>query len=257
MSTSFQTAFVAALRDPALPPPAGLAAWNGARPDRRFRVYRDNTAIGLAGALASRFPATERIVGTDFFAALAAAYVSRHPPRSPLLLAYGDDFGDFIAGFSPAADLPYLADVARLEAARGRAYHAEDAAPLRPAALAGVAAERIGALVFVPHPSLSVLPSPYPVVTIWAMNGGDRAPAPVDFRQSEDALVVRPDMQVEVRRLPPGGRAFLAALAGGRTLADAAEAGLDVCAGFDLAANLAGLLQAGAFTAFRAFPAEA
>ncbi len=87
----------------------------------------------LIDALRTKFPATERIVGEEFFRAMARVFVIAHPPRSKILHTYGDDFGDFIAAFEPAAELAYLADVARLEAARTRAYHAADATPLTPA----------------------------------------------------------------------------------------------------------------------------
>jgi hypothetical protein len=55
-------------------------------------------------------------------------------------------------------------------------------------------------------------------------------------------------MIVEVHRLPPGGAVFLNALAQGATLAAAAGEALSLAADFDLSANLAGALQAGAFT---------
>ena len=56
--------------------------------------------------------------------------------------------------------------------------------------------------------------------------------------------MIRPHLDVEVRLLPPGGAAFLLALASGQPLAEAA-AHADH-AGFDLAANLAGLIGWGA-----------
>ena len=114
MSLTTQSEFAAALIDPGLAVPEGLAAWNGPKPARRFGVYRNNVAIGLIGALASRFPAAERIVGREFFAAMAHEFIRLHPPRSPLLLAYGDDFPDFIESFEPAREITYLADVMRL-----------------------------------------------------------------------------------------------------------------------------------------------
>ena len=105
-------------------------------------------------ALGTRFPATSRIVGEEFFNAMARVFVIAHPPRSPLLMTYGDDFPDFIADFEPAAELPYLADVARLEAARTRAYHAADAVLLDPAAVAAtIGQEALGAVRFALHPS--------------------------------------------------------------------------------------------------------
>jgi len=84
---------------------------------------------GLGKALKSRFPVVEKIVGEEFFAAMTRVFVKAQPPRSPLLATYGDDFPDFIATFEPARGLPYLADVARLEATRTRSYHAATSRP--------------------------------------------------------------------------------------------------------------------------------
>ncbi|MBV2183574.1 MAG: DNA-binding domain-containing protein [Rhizobium sp.] len=252
-TAAFQPGFAAALADLSRPVPEGLAAWTGDRPARRFGVYRNNVQAGLIGALAARFPAAQAIVGAEFFSAMASAFVAAHPPRSPLLLAYGDDFADFVEGFEPAANLSYLPDVIRLEAARSRAYHAADAAPLGTAELAAVAPDRLADLVLEPHPSLSVLSSAHPVVTIWAMNSGERPLALIWDWAGEDALVVRPRMIVEVHLLPPGGGLFFTALSTGLTLARAAEAALAQAPAFDLSTNLAGLITAGAFTglAFR------
>jgi hypothetical protein len=251
MSLDTQTRFADALIDGERPVPQGLAAWNGPGPERRFGVYRNNVAVGLTGALASRFPATEKIVGEAFFAAMAQEFIRLHPPRSPLLLAYGDELGDFVAGFGPAQSLPYLPDVIRLEAARGHAYHAADAAPLDPAILATVDPERLAGLQFDMHPSASVIRSEHPIVTIWSMNAGDMPLAPVEDWTGEDALVVRPGMIVEVHRLPSGGAIFLSALMRGAGLAEAAETASEASDAFDLSANIAGALQAGAFTAIR------
>ena len=99
-----------------------------ASPDsRRFSVYRNNVAVGLIGALEARYPVARRIVGADVFRALARALRYARKPRSPVMIAYGDDFPDFLAEAGAALDLPYLADVARLENAWVEAYHAEDA----------------------------------------------------------------------------------------------------------------------------------
>jgi hypothetical protein len=250
MSDATQSAFAAGLLE-ATPPPAGVTAWNSPSPERRYGVYRNNVAASLTGALATRFPAAERIVGPDFFRAMAAVFIRLNPPRSPLLLAYGDDFPDFAANFEPAREIAYLADVMRIEAARTRAYHAADAAPLDPQVLAEIAPDRLGGLVLVPHPSLSALSSPHPAVMIWALNAGERPVEPVADWRGQDALVVRPHMIVEVVPLPPAGAPFFGHLAQGRALAEAASTAMAADAAFDLSANLAILLRAGAFTAIR------
>ncbi|MFL6811022.1 MAG: DUF2063 domain-containing protein, partial [Bradyrhizobium canariense] len=48
--------------------------------------------------------------------------------------------------------------------------------------------------------------------------------------------------------LPPGGAAFASSLMSGWPLGEAAARALDAAADFDLASNITGLLEAGAFT---------
>ncbi len=243
-----QNTFALALLDPQRPVPGALVSHTASPPAKRFAVYRNNVVVGLVNALAKRFPAVQRIVGEEFFAAMARVFVIENPPRSPVLMFYGDDFLDFIASFEPAAELPYLADVARLEAARTRAYHAAEAKPLDPAILQSLDKAALGEIRIVPHPSAEIVRSKFPIVTIWAMNAGEIELAPIEDWSGEDALVVRPALEVEVRALPAGGAAFLSALFAGAPLAAAAGTALGESADFDLAANLAGLIGAGAVT---------
>jgi hypothetical protein len=245
MLASFEISFADALLNADRPVPPGITAHNTAIPARRFAVYRNNVVMGLGKALKSRFPVVEKIVGDEFFAAMARLFVTAQPPRSPLLTTYGDGFPAFIAGFEPARELPYLADVARLEAARTRAYHAADAAPIDTSRLTALDSAVVGNIRIDMLPSAEIVRSPYPIVTIWAMNSGEQEPAPIADWRSEDALVARPHLDVQVRKLPPGGAAFLLALAAARPLGDAAEAALADDPDFDLTSNLAGLLGSG------------
>lgn len=249
MFAAIQAEFAHALLDPDDPVPQAVRAHTGERPTTRFAVYRNNVVASLVGALRAKFPATARIVGDEFFAAMARVFVTTRPPRTRILHVYGDDFGDFIEGFAPAAELPYLADVARLEAARTRAHHAADAKPMQAAAFAAVEPGAIGRMRLTLHPSLEVVRSRHPVVTIWMMNAGESELAPVDENEPEDALIVRPGMQVTVRKLPAGGAALLLALASGATLAEAASCAATDDPGFDLTTNLAGMILSGAVTA--------
>jgi len=250
MLSPTQTCFAEALTDRHKPVPGGLAAWNGRQPDRRFAVYRNNVVSGLTEALKSRFPAACAIVGDEFFAAMAGEYVRAEPPRSPLLLAYGDTFADFVARFEPASGLPYLPDVIRLEAARTQAYHSADCLPLDPGSLASLGPERLPSVTLRPHPAMSVVRSDHPVVTIWAMNAGELPVGPIHDWMAEDALIVRPAMTVHVHRLGPGAAVFVEALAEGTALGSAAETALVSDSRFDLTAGLGIILQSGAFAAF-------
>ncbi len=243
---SFQSAFAAALLDLEQPPPAELGTAPGAADKagqrRRFAVHRNNVVSGLVKALAARFPAAVKIVGTEFFDAMARAFVLAHPPRSPLLALYGDAFPDFIETFAPAREVAYLADVARIEVARTRAYHAADATPVGADAFATLAPEAMSSMRVVLHPSVEIVRSPHPIVTIWAMNSGERALLPIENWHGEDALIARPHLEVAVHVLPPGGAVFLLALASDRTLGEAAQDALDACEEFNLTDSVAGLI---------------
>ncbi len=254
MSGITQKAFAEALLDRAKPLPGGLRSWTGAAPARRYGVYRNNVATGLARALAARFPVTEKIVGEEFFTAMARDFALGSPPASPVLLHYGEDFPDFVAKFPPAAGLPYLADIVRLENAQMKAYHARDIAPIDPQALTRITPERMNGLILVFHPAARVLASAHPIVTIWAMNSGARALAPIENWHAENALVTRPDLTVLTREIGPESARFLLTLMHGATLGEAFEATLDDHPDFDLGRNLADLLRSGAVTDIIAEP---
>jgi hypothetical protein len=242
MPAPFETSFATALLDPDRPVPHGLVAPRATIPAERFAVHRNNVVASLVQVLEARFPVVEKLVGAEFFAVAARVFVTERPPRTPLLATYGDDFAVFLAEFEPARELAYLADVARLEAARTHAYHAADAVPLDAGAFAALDPDGIGAIRIDLHPSAEIVCSPHPIVTIWAMNAGERELAPIENWRGEDALVIRPHLDVEIRVLPPGGAAFLGALATGLPLDKAAEAATAACPTFDLTVNLAGLI---------------
>ena len=113
--------------------------------------------------------------------------------------------------------------------------------------LAAIPPDKLGGIRFETHPSVQVIRSAFPIVTIWTMNRGGE-PGPVDMGIAEAALVGRPAMDVEVRNLPGGGGTFLLALIGGARLEQAADQALADDPEFDLANNISGFLQAGVFS---------
>jgi hypothetical protein len=147
--------------------------------------------------------------------------------------------------------MPWLADVARIERAWLDAYHAADAAPLAAQALAATPPDRLAATVLAPHPALRVVRSRFPAVSIFVANRREGPVGAIRTAEPEDALITRPALEVFVRRLPPGGAAFVSGLAAGHALGEAAAAALADSPAFDLAANIAGMLEAGAFTAIQ------
>lgn len=243
-----QDAFARAVTDPESALPEGITSRRGEAGATRFAVYRNNVMVGLTKTLEKRFPVVTRLVGEDFFAGMARAYVRTELPRSPVMFEYGDSFADFISGYAPAAGVRYLADVARVEAAWTRAYHAEDAAALTVADLATIPADELGAARLTRHPAAELVRSAHPVGSIWAAHQAETVEPPREWT-GEAVLIMRPVMDVSVRVVPARDAAFAGAVLGGATLADAAEAALQEHREFDFGAALVGLVSLGAFRA--------
>lgn len=251
-NSEMQGAFAAAVRNAGHALPEGVTSHSAGMPARRFNVYRNNFYASLIDVLAGRYPVVQRLVGDDFFRAMARVYVEQEPPRSAMILAYGGGFADFLGRFPPVADVPYLPDIARLEWARHSAYHAADAAPLGAADFNAIPGEQVAALTLELHPAMTVVTSSFPIVSIWETNAFDEQVRPVGPEAgAEDALIARPDMIVEVRRLPPGAAAFIGALQDGLILGEATESAFQVADTFDLAGNIAGLIDAGVIIGYQ------
>jgi putative DNA-binding protein len=246
-SSSYTARFAAALINPVRPAPTLVAGPNGKAVARRYNVYRNNVTVSLIDALAAVYPAVQRITGTEFFRAMARFHVRATPPTSPLLFDYGREFPAFIEAYEYARSMPWLADVARIERAWLDAYHAADAAPLSADALALVPPERLAGVVFTAHPATRTVRSHFSALTIFAANRGEGIQGQIDAGTPEDALITRPEMDVIVRHLPKGGAVFLTSLMSGRTLGEASALAFHSSSSFDIAANIAGMIEAGAF----------
>jgi hypothetical protein len=253
---SRQQNFVAALLDPQRDCPPELTSWNGSDPSSRFAVYRNNVMSSLVNALADSFPVVHQLVGDEFFRAMAQVYVAATPPRSRILSEYGEAFPTFIASFPPASNLPYLADVARLEFLRIQAYHAADTPALSNEQIGAVLAQpdRLDSMTFELHPSVAVLSSAFAIVSLWAAHQGEMSIAQVDPLRAEHALILRNRLDVEVMGIRPGAALFIQALQTGSSFGAAAERALAVDPEFDLSQHLAHLIGTGALTGFRFAP---
>ena len=205
-----QADFAAALLDPAAAVPRGLAGPGGGPAGRRFAVYRNNVAVGLTEALETGVPVVRRLVGDEFFRAMAGVFLRAHPPREPRLMLYGAEFPGFVAGFAPARGLPYLACVARLEQALRESYHAADAAPVDAARMAAAPPDALAQARLGLAPAVRLVRSDWPVLGIWRANTEPGAPRP--GRAAEDVLVARPGFDPRPVGLGPGEAAFAAAL---------------------------------------------
>jgi hypothetical protein len=190
-------------------------------PAERLGIYR-NTFVGtLIQALRNTYPAVERLVGAEFFEGAATIFVGRQPPVSAYLNDYGGEFGEFLAGFAPAAHLAYLPHVARLEWALSAVANAPDVPALDPATLGQLSEAEQGLVRFEPHPAVRLVRLAYDADVIrQAVVRRDEesfkgfAPDPQPFA----VIVQRVALEPMMRRMSDAEAATTEALFAGRAL---------------------------------------
>jgi hypothetical protein len=216
-----------------------------------FAVYRNTVMKGCIDALAANYPAVARLVGDEWFRAAAAVFVQMHLPQRPMLVEYGEDFPRFLSTFEPAAELPYLSNVAQLDRFWTESHIAADQTPIVAAAMADLEPDVLAGAVLRPHSSARWhWFADQPIFSLWRCN---RDAANTDALRTlvwrgEGVLLVRPHSTVEAIELSAGGCAFIDACAAGAPLSDAGLAAFAADPDMDLSALMAQLLRAGAFS---------
>ena len=215
-----------------------------------FSVYRNSVLKGCIDALQANFPSVASLTGEHFFREMARQYALVEPPREGMLIRYGEFFPAFIATYRPAAELGYLADVARLDWLWLEVFCAKKTAALEVQALAGLSPEWIGERVLTLrsgvrwhwHPSL-------PVFTLWHFNRYQTAPPENIQWRGEGALLVMRQQSIEAEPISRGGAAFLTACRDGASLNAASERALLTEPALDIGPFFTRLLHLGVFAA--------
>jgi hypothetical protein len=215
----------------------GTARWRNGTKNRSYRKV-----LALVDLLAARFPVVRRLAGEQSFLGAARGFAFTQPPHSASLLRYGEAFPRFMRSLGDATSIEYLADIAALEWARHKARFTARAIAAYRLQLSRQSIAQLCPLRVVLHPSVSLIPSRFPIVTIWEANRSNEQPV-IRYWKPEPALVARPSRIVEIRRLPSGGYEFINALQAGTTIGTAVEAGCAAARDFDIASNLAVLAE--------------
>ena len=214
-----------------------------------FAVYRNTVTKSCIDALQANFPAVTRLVGEEWFRAAAAAYVGLERPTTPSLQAYGATFAAFLAAFAPAAELPFLADVARLDRFWIESHGAIDAPALDATDLIGTDPGVLADAVLLPHPAARwAWFAESPVYSIWRDSRVRETIGGELTWRGEGALLTRQTDVVEWVGIDHAACRFLDECAAGGSVALAIDAALDVDAHANPARMIAALLSAGAAT---------
>ncbi len=175
----------------------------------RLGVYHNNIIGSLCDALCASFPMIENLVGEDFFRQMAKAFIFENPPKNGCLHFYGAGFDGFTKEYAPAADLPYLPDVARFEIAVQHAYYAQDDEAMRADYLAQIPPDLLGECLLELRQSVTLIRSPYPLIALREFYLNNGAPPDLSLKGDFHIMVYRPELEVIFIKLRPDEYAFL------------------------------------------------
>lgn len=227
--------------------------WPRSRPPRGDDALDSGqSAAALLDTLIRRFPAVSRLAGPEAFRAAATSYVQGEARKASFHAEFGENFCDYLDDCREAAGLPWLPDLARLEWLRWSAWRAPDCPSLTGKNLCAVPAQLAPALLIEPHPSLGIIASNYPVVSVWESHGADAESRRASLRRgSEEAMIVRVGRSVRVLRTPPGAYQFIDKVRKGATVAVALDAAAEWNPQFDMEHTLKWFSWSGAIAGFR------
>jgi hypothetical protein len=153
-------------------------------------VYRNHHRISLCAALATTFPTVVRLIGEEAFRVLASRFLHAQPPVQPCLAEYGAAFGQYLEVEILVKDLPYLADMARLDWAINQATTAPDVEALEAGLLGSLSPDELAELCVRPHPSLTLLWSNFPLSDIYQLAYGADAVESITLESGSVRLMI-------------------------------------------------------------------
>lgn len=178
-----------------------------------FAIYRNTSARGTVEALRAAYPTVDMLVGEEMFTQVALDYRREHPPVGPVLSDYGATFAAFLASQPWTCELPYLADVARLDWLWLEAFLAMDATVL-PQSCTGETRLRL-------HPATRFAWLATPAMTIWLAHRDPWELTELDPDWVEEgALFTRPGLSVRAELIDAAFHHLLIACAAPASVAD-------------------------------------
>lgn len=214
-------------------------------------VYRNTAALGAIKAIADNFLTVGMIVGAETMEALAAEFVERFPPRSPILASYGAEFPCWLVDHPLADELPYLADVAQIDRLRVEAHLAADAPEFALEDLVRLSADEWSRCRVTLHPATRIGWFTLPAPSIWV--------AHLDPALTEIAPEWRPEGIVVTRRsgavsgwvIGACGHRILHGLRLGETVGQAALAASHLYPADNISRAFRKIVASGALTSLR------
>lgn len=204
----------------------GLSAQHGAvvpLQQHRISVYQNNLFGAMQEYLAEVYPATQGVVGQEFFKQMVQLLIQLSPPSDGNVHNYGANMGAVIVRFDGLAGLPYLADLIDYEWALHQAYYSKVSDIVDPALMSQ---EELLTLEVALNSSASIVDSPYPIYEIHrqSLPTYDEEVA-INLDQSKDTLLVyKQGYEVQTQILSDSWYLLLSEVQNSKNLLQAIEA---------------------------------
>lgn len=156
-----------------------LAETEGVPAEDRLQIHHNNYRETLSESLAGVFPALEAFVGTVFVKGALSEFCLANPPTGAALSGYGADFASFIEEHRASEQLPYIADIVRLE----WALHELQLIREEPLDISGKQDLAIS-------PNVRIIASNYPLMSLWSVASGQIPPEAVHLEQGGQTVAV-------------------------------------------------------------------
>lgn len=229
-------------------PTAGIV--DNAIPARvRVSVYRNNAREVFRGTLAQAYPVVAALVGEACFRTLATELRTRNPSRSGDLQDFLTAFPTLLSDLYLESEFAYLPDVAALELAIEQAMLLRDTAALPIERLAQIDEASLARTRLVLAPSLRIIRSAFPILTIWRAHRTEPVRAVDVTRGGENVGVLRRGEDAELRLLDDATCALARQISAGYPLGEAFDALAQLTDTAALGAALHALFASGCVTA--------
>ncbi len=134
----------------------------------RLGAYAGGYPARIEESLADAYPAVKHLMGARRFRELSRRYLPRVPCGCYNLNAVGGLLAELLETDPLGCDLPFLADLARLEWAVWQAFHAPHAPPFHASDLVEWSADDWAGAQVVFAPGVRVVRSRWPIADLWA-----------------------------------------------------------------------------------------
>ncbi|MBO6503797.1 MAG: putative DNA-binding domain-containing protein [Kordiimonadaceae bacterium] len=156
-----------------------LAQSEGVPSDQRLNIHHNNFRETLAGSLSGVFPALEAFVGAVFVKGALSEFCVAYPPKDASLLGYGSDFATFLDNHKASEQVPYAADLVRLEWAIHELQLVDEVVATEPS-------QNEWQL----NPNARVIRSEFPLLSLWSVANGQLPPEAVHIEQGGQNVIV-------------------------------------------------------------------